>query len=194
MERSSKIKEIRRFAAVITCAVAVAFILTFISIYYYSPSKLYAAKNVLLRPEIIKEINLRDKHPQTGHYVQFVFDQTEFSFYVNGEQKRIALTEKTYAEFYHFTASQLSLENLQDGVKKLFNAPHFASLMTRFQAVAPSQIPASKIFQIVQLVPADYFRIQLHEGKGGGEWAYFYQAGIYQFALGIFTQHTKERA
>lgn len=181
--------EIKRFIIVITLAILSAFLLAFLSIYFYSPSNLYAAKNVLLAPEVIKEINFRDKHPQTGQNVQFIFDQTEFSFYINREQKHIAISDQAYEEFYKLAASEKSLKILKEEVQRLFNDAQSAQLMTRLHTVTPSQTPASKVFQIVQLVPEDYFRIQLHEGRGGEEWAYFYQPGIYQATLHLFTKN-----
>jgi hypothetical protein len=183
--------EIKRFIIVITLAILSAFLLAFLSIYFYSPSNLYAAKKALLAPEVIKEINFKDKHPQTGQNVQFIFDQTEFSYYdrAKREQKRIGVSDKAYEEFYHLAASEQSLKSLNEETVQIFNDPHSAMLVINFRTVTPSQTPVSKVFQVVQLVPEDYFRIQLHEGRGGDEWAYFYQPGIYNSAMRLFTKN-----
>ncbi len=186
-------RDIRNILAVLGTAIICAGLLAFLFVYYYGPSGRYLAGNTILDPAVLEEINYQDKHPRTGRNVHFIFDRMEFSFFdpQKGEVRQNVSLEN-YQQFYRLIASEKSVEEVTNQVKDLFfrSRPTLLTISMRTQEGAETS--TNKIFQIVQLVPDDYFRVQLHEQRPDqGEWAYFYRPHLYQDAMQLFNQPPK---
>lgn len=185
---SRKNREIRNILSVLGAAVVCAGLLASVFLYYYGPSGRYLAGHTLLDPAIIEQIDYQDQHPKTGKKAHFAFDHIEFSYFdpQKGEVRIHSLPLETYQIFYKKVASEKSLEKVTQDTRDFFLQSHPSVLSISMHAIESSENLATKIFQVVQFVSEDFFRVQLHE-KEEGEWAYFYQAGLYQEVIRLFT-------
>lgn len=198
MAERQRNRDIRNLLAVLGAAVLCAALLAFFFLYYYGPSGRYLAGNTLLDPSIMAQINYQDHHPQTGKKVRFVFDRIEFSYFdpEKGQMHIFPISLETYQSFYKQVSSDRSLLEVNQNIQNLFLQSHPALLTMSMQSqeglenrTARDHLntkAGSHVFQVVQFIPEDYFRVQLH-GKNEGEWAYFYQSGLYQEILHLFT-------
>lgn len=187
MNKSHKNREIGNILSVLGAAVLCAGLLASIFLYYYSPSGRYLAGNTLLDPTIIEQIHYQDQHPRTGKNVRFIFDHMEFSYFdpQKGQMQISFIPLEVYQKFYTMVTSEKSLEETTHNIQDLFlkSRPSLLTISMRTKEGAENE---SKIFQVVQFVQEDYFRVQLHE-KNDGEWAYFYHSGLYQKIMRLFT-------
>lgn len=184
-------RDIRNILAVLGAAVICAALLASVFLYYYSPSGQYFAGYTLLDPAIIEQINYQDQHPRSGKKVRFAFDHIEFSYFDSqkGQVRLSPIPLETYKEFYHMVASEKSLRNLNEKILDLFLKSRPCLLTISMRTKEGSENAVTKIFQVVQFVQEDYFRVQLHE-KNEGEWAYFYRPGLYHDVMHLFTHST----
>lgn len=180
MEKLTSKRQVGWVIAILGMAVVSACFLTGLMLYFYSPSGRYLAGHVLLAPSVMNQVHLKDKHPYTGQAVNFIFDQIDFSYFdrKTGQFIRYPLSLDTYEMFYQLVASDKSLEKVGPDIQDLFQS-YPALLTTKLRTDATHAAIASKAFQVVQLIPQDFFRVQLHGGQAE-EWAYFYHAGIYE--------------
>lgn len=183
-------REIRNILAVLGTAIVCAGFLTFLFIYYYGPSGRYLAGQTLLDPTIIEQINYQDKHPRTGKKVNFIFDRIEFSYFDSkkGGMRQEAVSLESYQKFYRLISSEKSLDKVTDQIRELFFRSHPSTLTTSMRTVDGVDTSTTKIFQVVQFVQEDYFRVQLH-GNQEQEWAYFYRPHLYQEVMQLFIQN-----
>ena len=184
-----KHQDIKNILAVLSSAIICAGLLSIAFIYYYGPSGRYLAGNSLLDPHLIETISYRDEHPRTGKKVLFNFDQIEFSYFdpQKGQKKVRDIPLQNYQQFYHLIASEKSLEHVTNQIEDYFIKSRPTILTISMKTAEGSDSTVTKTFQVVQFVQEDYFRVQLH-GSEQGEWAYFYQSGLYKNAMQIFTQ------
>lgn len=181
-------RDIQNILAVLGTAIICAVLLASFFIYYYGPSGRYLAGNTLLDPAIIKQINYQDKHPRTGRNVHFIFDHMEFSYFDSQKgplRQKVSLDN--YQKFYNLVAAEKSLIEVTERIKELFFKTHQTVLTISMRTAEGSDVMTTKIFQVVQFVQEDYFRVQLHEGQAQ-EWAYFYLPHLYQDVMQLFTQ------
>lgn len=188
MLEKRKNRDIRNILAVLGAAVVCAVLLASVFLYYYGPSGRYLAGNTLLDPSIVDQISDQNQQARRGKQVSFTFDRIEFSYFE--PQKRQMTTSpvslETYGKFYKQVAASKSLEEVTKNIQDLFLQSQPALLIIRMHTKEGKE-NTSKVFQVVQFIPDDYFRVQLR-GKNEGEWAYFYQAGLYQNVIRLFTQ------
>lgn len=193
MVEKRKNPDIRNILVVLVAAVIGAGLLSSIFLYYYGPFGRYLAGNTLLDPSIIEQINYQDQHPRTGKKVRFAFDRIEFSYF-DTQMKQMhtfPISLEIYHHFYKKITSVKSLLEINQKTQNLFLQSYPALLTISMQSKESAENGAAKVFQIVQFIPEDYFRVQLHEKNE--EWAYFYQAGIYQDIIYLFTKGTSEK-
>jgi hypothetical protein len=194
MAEGRRNRDIRNILAVLGAAVICAILLASVFLYYYGPSGRYLAGNTLLDPSIMDQINYQDQHPRTGKKVHFSFDRIEFSYF--DPQKRqmhiFPISVDNYQNFYKRIASEKSLLEVTQNIQQFFLQSHPALLTISMRSREGSENGAAKVFQVVQFIPEDYFRVQLHE-KNEGEWAYFYRPGLYQEIIGLFTKGAPEK-
>ncbi len=187
MEKLTIKKQVRRVIAILGMAVLCACFLAALMLYFYSPSGRYLAGNALLAPSVMNQMHVRDKHPYTGQTVNFIFDQVDFSYFdrKQGHFIHYPISSDAYGAFYQLVASEKSLEKIEQEIQLLFQS-YPVLLTTKLRTDFNQAKVATKIFQIVQFTEQDYFRIQLHGNQTEGEWAYFYQAGIYEAIMRLF--------
>jgi hypothetical protein len=187
-------RDIQNILAVLGAAVICAALLASLFLYYYGPSGRYLAGNTLLDPSIMDQINYQDQHPRTGKKVHFAFDRIEFSYFdLQNRQMRIfPIPIDSYQKFYKQVASEKSLLEVTQKIQSLFFQSHPALLTVSMRSKEGSESGTPKVFQVVQFISEDYFRVQLHE-KNEGEWAYFYRPGLYQEIMRLFTNGESEK-
>lgn len=191
IQEKTRNQDIRNILVVLGSAVFCACLLAGVFLYYYNPSGRYDAGNTLLDPAIIDSINYQDVHPSTGAKIRYSFDNMEFS-YVNSQNKNVHLPLEgieSYQAFYSLVGSLQSIVNVGHEIQTLFLKPPYSVLTINLRSAQGNSKENNKVFQVVQFVPEDYFRVQLH-GKNDGEWAYFYQPGLYQKIMELFTRHS----
>lgn len=185
------VRDVRNLLAVLLSSVICAFLLSFLFVYYYGPSGRYVAGAVLLDPSIIKEIDYQDHELSKGKKLRFIFDRIEFSYF-DSKKKTIntfSIPFKSYQRFYERVSSEKSVQEIPEDIKKLFLGSYPAALTINMRSKV-AQEGVSRSFQVVQLIAADYFRVQLHEKKEG-EWVYFYQKNVYQQSMSLFNSPPK---
>lgn len=189
IEKRSK-RDIQNFLAVLGTAVLCAALLAFIFIYYYGPSGRYIAGHTILDPAIIQQINTQERDPKNGQKVHFVFDHFEFSYFdtQTGQLRRLPVSMQNYQKFYKLISSELSVDEKKGKLEQLFVRSHPTLLTTTMRTLNGSASSNTKIFQVVEFVEDDYFRVQLHDKQEQGEWAYFYRVNSYREAMHLFTQ------
>ncbi len=183
--------QIKNMLAVLAAAILCALLFALLFLYYYGPTGRYIAGQTLLDPSIIEQINYQENHSKKGQKAHFMFDRTEFFYFdpQQGEMLQKIIPLETYQTFYTWIASEKSIEKVTEEIKKIFLTPHLALLTTRMHRIeAVNSSPSTQVFQVVQFVQGDYFRVQLHEAQEQNEWAYFYHPNLYQEVIRLFTQ------
>lgn len=181
-------RDVLNLLSVLTAAVLSAVLLAYFFLYYYNPSGQYLAAYTLLDPSVIEQMNDRNPHSQNKKKIPFSFDHIEFSYFnQKNEYHRIEkISLKDYEIFFRKVENEKSLLDVQQNIQNDFSKMPTSLLTIQMKPEERNNNGAVQVFQVVQFVPEDYFRVQLHEKKEG-EWAYFYQQGIYQETLKIFT-------
>lgn len=187
---ASKNRDIKNLLVVLGSAVVCAFLLAFVFIYYYGPSGHYLAGHTILDPAIIKQINYQENDPLTGKKVHFLFDKMEFSYFdaQKGLEKKQIVSPSNYQKFYQLIASDVSVSEDSLKLEELFRKSRSTVLTISMRTMNGSGTGSAKIFQMVQFVQEDHFRVQLHERQEQGEWVYFTHPHIYQETMNLFTK------
>lgn len=185
----SRNRDIQNLLSVLGAAVICAGLLALVFLYYYGSSGRYLAGNTLLDPAIMEQINAQDQHSRTKKKIHFAFDRIEFFYFdpQKGQMRTHAISVETYQNFYKMVAAEKSLEDEVRDIQDFFVNSHPSVLTINMRTIGKSENSTNQIFQIVQFVQENYFRVQLHEKKEG-EWAYFYRPGLYQDIMQLFTQ------
>lgn len=191
MERTTQTKrDIKNILVVLTAAILCAGLLSLVFIYYYGPSGRYVAGNVILDPSVIEQINAQDTHSKKGGDLRFSFDRIEFSYYVpkHSQPQIQSVSPANYAKFYSLVSSEKSLEEIPPNIEPLFTQSRPITLSIFMRTIEPSKVKSEpQVFQMIQFIPEDYFRVQLRDGKDQGEWAYFNHPQLYLEVMGLFT-------
>lgn len=190
MTEKRKNRDIQNIFIVLGAAVFCATLLAFFFLYYYGPSGRYLAGNTLLDSSTMNQIHYQNQQSRLGKKEHFIFDRIQFSFFDSqqGQMHTFPLSLETYQSFYKLVSSEKSLLELNQNVQNLFLRSHPALLTISIRPQERTEKgEIEQIFQVVQFVPEDYFRVQLHE-KNEGEWAYFYRPGLYQEITRLFTK------
>jgi len=179
-------RDLRNIIFVLSAAVLCAVALSAYMIYYYGPTGRYLVSNALIAPDVAHAMDYRDYAAAKGKPVRYVLNGFHFSYYdaAQHRQQRIEVDPAAYSAFYAMISGDKSLEEVSSAIMSRFEDAFVASLTI---TVRPDDNAAAKVFQTVQLASkGDYFRIQLHQQGGLGDWVYFYHPGIYDNALKIF--------
>lgn len=188
-ETSSK-QDIKNILIVLTTAVICAGLLASVFLFYYGPTGRYIAGKALLDPAVIDQINAGDIHSKKVGDVQFHFDRMEFSYFDerHSEPQKIAVPSEKYQKFYSIISSEKSLEDVPVTVENYFkqSRPMTLTLFMRTKD-ASMTAPSLQIFQLIQFVREDYFRVQLRNTGNQDDWAYFYHLQLYLQIMQLFT-------
>lgn len=187
MAQGKKNRDILNIFIVLGTAVAFAAILSAVFLYYHSPSGRYLAANTLLDPAIIGQIRYPDRK-NGGKKFRFEFDPIEFSYYSDekGKMLHLPVSIETYRLFYSKVGSEKSLRKVTSKVQGLFQTAHLSYLTIAMRKVEGSETASKNIFQVIEFIREDYFRVQLLGEKGG--WAYFFRPGLYLDMISLFTE------
>lgn len=192
MERQSQSKQdIKNIITVLITAIFCAGLLSIVFIYYYGPSGRYVAGQAILDPSVIEQINAQDIHSKKGGDVRFTFDRIEFSYYdpAHSQPQIKSVTPENYKKFYALVNSEKSLEEVPPNIEALFKQSRPIALTIFMHTIEPSKngtVP--QVFQVIQFIQEDYFRVQLRDVKDQGEWAYFFYPQLYLEVMELFTQ------
>ena len=189
MATKRKNREIRNILAVLGTAIICAALLASAFLYYYGPSGRYLAGHTLLDAATMEQVNEQDQQVKTRNKLRLTFDRIEFSYFdpQNKQMRHSFISRETYQKFYLMVADEKSLKEMSKNVQALFLQPHLTLLTIHLRTRGGTENVATKIFQVVQFIPEDYFRVQLHE-QNEGEWAYFYRPGLYQEIMRLFRE------
>lgn len=189
-KQTRKRQDVINILSVLGAAIFCAALMASWFIYYYGPSGRYSAGQTILDPTVMERINYQDKHPLTGQNVHFMFDRIEFSYFDSqqGQMRRYTVLPENYQKLYQLMTTEKSVEHVTDSIRSLFTTQHPTLLTIYMHVVEPSGKPAAThIFQVIQFVPEDYARVQLHGQQNQGEWIYFYRPQLYQDIMRLFT-------
>lgn len=177
-------RQIRNLVFLISASVLSAMVLAGSLIMYYGPSGTYAARDVLLSPQVISIINYNDTHPSTGAVTRFVFDSIEFSYFDVPAKRwnKIQVGMEEYAKLYELLIHDRSVSPVTEEMMALFNKANPATLSVRVKPENDkSALHPSKVFQQVVFVnEGDDYRVELREGQQQDVWAYYHHPQIYQ--------------
>lgn len=190
MARQEGNREIKNLLAVLTAGVFGAAFLTYLFIAYYGPSGRYVAGYTLLDPSILGQVDVHERDPYTGQKIHFVFDQFVFAFFdsLTQQVRKMQVSPGAYGKFYTSIASELSEDEGDGKLERIFLQSHPALLTARIRVGNGSYPSKSKIFQTVEFIPQDYFRVQLLQGGQEGGWAYFYRQNSFKEAVHSFSE------
>ena len=186
--------QITRLLFLIGASVLSAFALAGSFILYYGPSGSYAARDVLLSPQVMTILNYNDTHPSTGAVTRFVFDSIEFSFFDVAAKRwnKIEVGMDQYAKLYQLLSGDKSESPVSEATINYFNKANPATLSIRVKPEKDKSAQyASKVFQQVIFVnEGDFYRVQLREGQQQDGWAYYLHPKIYQDVLKLLKRES----
>lgn len=170
--------------ASVLCALIVACAL----IFFYGPSGSYPARDTLLDPSIISEINIREKSTNGKRNLQVVFDRFEFSYFDKrlGKMGRNTISFDQYEKFYTLVAKDMSIAEVPENIESSFETTT-PTLLTIQMRTKDGTIRANQLFQEVQFVEEDYFRVQLNTSERNPGWAYYHHPHLYHDIIQLFT-------
>lgn len=177
---NTKNKELTHLLATLGAAVLAAFLIAACFVWFYGKDGQYTAGRALLSPSLLERLNFQADHPRTKERVYFIFGEATLTLF-NEKEKRNETkkwTSKEYAAFYDLVKNDKSLDNPGEALKQLFIHSQTALLTTTMQTAENQK--ESQLFQVVQFIKEDYYRIQLQGNPGDSDWAYFYHKEIYK--------------
>lgn len=188
MQKKQKNRDVRNLLMVLGFSVFCAGLLTYAFIHYYGPLGHYLAGHVLLDPSTIEEIN-----DQSSQNIHFSFDRFEFSYFDKkaAQVQKFSVSKEQYQDFYQSIASLKSLENSEAEIEQFFIQSHPTLLTTSMRTLEGTKKTDDRLFQIVEFVEEDYFRIQLKDNLEHGGWVYFYQPHLFQQVMQLFNSSEK---
>lgn len=151
------------FAGLLTAVLALLFM-----VYSWSPTGAYAAKNAILSPDVMNQLN--------GKKSRFIFDHVEYSFYNGKEWINQVVKREAFNKFYHLVQNDKSSEG--DQAEKLFHSSLVIFVREAKEGVA---LPFQEIS-----IGTDHYRVELHEESPKERFAYFYHPQIKEKAEALF--------
>ena len=182
--RQTRIKEIRNFLIVIGAGLLSAALFAGVMIYYYTPSGQFKVNKVLLSPEVAEKLSTSN-----GTAARVVFDGIEFASFnaMNNTWDRVKVDMDSYKKFYKMIQNDKSIRNPSKEEIDRFTFEKPASLLLRVRGEEGDVLTfSSRIFQEVQFVQDDFYRIEMREFGEGERWSYFYHPKVYEQAQKIF--------
>lgn len=189
-------KQIRNILTLLLAGVLCGGLIAGYMIYRYGPSGKFIAGNIILAPETLDKINFADPDSKGRGKTRLVFDGAQFSFFEKniGKVQKFPVTMENYEQFYNRVKPLVSLEKVEDKVKRLFDSHEIAILsITMRPEYSYKDQTAVKLFQVIQFIESEYFRVQVPGAGGLDEWAYYYEPGLYPQLFNLFvTDDTKK--
>lgn len=181
----SKRQQIRNLLVVFGGGILCAFLIIGTVLFYYGPTGEYILKNILLAPDITKQLTFTSKDSKTGQVQRFSFDRIEFSFYNAAKKMKqnVKIDPRLYQEFYKMIENDKSLLDVPNQIETLFDKS--AAMLTLYVHAEGSS--EKKVFQQVHFSNnGDYYRIQLQD-ENAPKWIYYQHPHIYQNSINLFT-------
>jgi len=185
----SKSKQIQALVFVVGSGVAAALLLALFMLYYYNPSGMYQAGNVLLAPDSASTLRYIESNHGTRDAKRFVFGGIEFSYYDTIQKKwqRKDVDMNKYNEFYALVEGDKSLTDVDENVRRAFTSRYPATLSLTIHPENDTTAANNKVFsQAVFSEGSDYYRVQLRDQGSSEGWAYFYHPGIFNNIIKTF--------
>lgn len=182
MDQATAAQQIKRLFTVIGLGVVAAIGVSVFFIYFFSPSGSYPISELLLDPQVAKEMKYQDN----GN--RYVFDHVEFMAFNETsntwDSKKVTLDQ--YQSFYALIENDKSEVIPTEAVKNVFYHanPAILSIVTRKEGAS-----ADQVFQELQISTDNkVYRVKLREEQVRPQWAYFIHPGIYEKSLKVFGQ------
>ena len=185
-DRREASQQIRNLLLVLFLGIICAITISLFFLHYYGPPGTYQLKNVMIEPGHFKHLSYSDKNSGKEKAGRYSFEEILFDLWDPEYKKWIkkSVPLEQYRMFYQRNADEKSLE-ASEQVERLFRLHHPARLTVNVSE--QNEKGNFKIFQEVQFVQGDYFRIELREQRTNGvNWVYFYKPGIYLEVKDIF--------
>lgn len=165
---------------VLSSAVLSAVLLALFFVLNFGPTGSYPLENALIEPSVVASFNYNDYDPKTYESDRYIFDKIEVQYTKEGSFKKSKISIDQYRKIYDLLKGDKSLLNVDPKVLNEFKSAPLIRLVIYVKTESPSGWQKnSKEFQSVEFVNGgDYFRVMLHEDKGGLNYAYFYRKAI----------------
>lgn len=180
MDQPTATQQIKRLFSVIGLGVVAAIGISVFFIYFFSPSGSYPISELLLDPQVAKEMKYQDN----GN--RYVFDHVEYMSFNDAsntwDTKKVTLDQ--YQSFYSIIEKDKSEVIPSESVKNVFyhSNPAILTIVTRKEGAN-----ADQVFQELQISTDNkVYRVKLREEQVRPEWAYFIHPGVYDAAQNIF--------
>lgn len=181
MINDEKIK--KSACANIILVVGSAFVLALLIVgfvYYCGSSRSYLLSHVLISPDSLERVAW---NAETSNRLEFVKSET-----IDRECDRHEVSLEKYRKFYDLVRDRKSDPQLGDVTFRQFEVAS-PTILTIF---AQSKESENRIFQRIQFLEGDFFRIELPQAliknEKSQEWTYFYYLGIYDKAIVLFEE------
>ncbi len=176
----SKKFAIIRILSIIFSGVIGAVLLSGLMVYFYSPSGQYLSKDIILSPDIIKQMQISEGDLKKRNAPVLLIDRTLFSYLEAGKLRQQVIDIEVYKRFYDMVDSDKSLLDSDMILEMPYKiAPKL--VLTTFIKDSMKGRSISTPFQIIEFADQDYYRVKLHDAKNiqhQEEWAYFHHPGI----------------
>lgn len=163
-------KQIRNLLLIFGGGMVAAVLLSYLMVVYYSPTTLFPAGNLLLAPEVVKNLSFDELNRQDNRMVKFRFERIEVLYYEGSNWKREQIDLETYSKIYNLIKNDKSLAN----PKNVFQDVNPLTL-----TIVVRNADQTRAFQELQTV-SDTYRVMLKEEGASPNWAYFEHPHIYQ--------------
>ncbi len=171
---------------VIFSAILCGFLIVFLLIRYYGPTGQYAIEQVLLQPNLIRQLSFQEKDATTGKMGQYVYDHIEYTYYdpARSNWKKLNVTPERYELFVKAVSGDRSAIKPTDEIIDSFTRSRSAILTIWVKNTASA---ALKTFQEIAFAPqTGLYRVELRQQEDTQPWAYFEHSQIYEEVQQLF--------
>lgn len=151
---------------VVGAGLAAAFLITWFFISNYGPTGSYVLENVLVSPEVLKQLNYNDWNEKISEQDRFIFDKIMY------KGKEIDL--ESYRKIYQLLKKDIS----QSDVGGFSEDSNHLVIYVKTESPSVWQF-ISKPFQQVQFAKGgNGYRVLLHEDNQGPHWVEFFHEKV----------------
>jgi len=178
---------IRNVLVILGSAVALAGLLVFCLVVYYSPTGSYKAGNVMLSPEVLGKMTYEQANPGTGQVQRFVYDAVDFTYYRANEGGAVTkgVRKERYTKVYKLLQSDSSVSTISRKMEEQFNGPRVAYL-TLWVHPEGNVGPARALYRVYFPAMGNVYRVEnLQDSAVEEPWIYFLHDNVYEQVLEV---------
>lgn len=183
-------KDIRNLVMVLGFALFASFAVTTWFLYAYGPSGRYLAKNTLVEPSVLPQLNYNDMDPKTNQMDRYQFDKIVYTFWnkQKREQGSIDIIIPQYEQFYNLVLNDDSLLNPPQEVIDAFRKapPSRLEIKVRTESNIGYQKDSKDLTLVEFAENVDYWRVELNEADAVNQWVYYAHPKITEKVTKLF--------